>query len=96
MFGRWTSQRPILLFLGITQTGGGWSVGAVGRCRGVQPRPNTSMMIMRPPQHAAWTGRFVAIDGLAVRFCSGEELAGATSKRANLFSFYSLFTRTTS
>ncbi|ANW00228.1 hypothetical protein LMTR13_08640 [Bradyrhizobium icense] len=28
-------------------------VGAVGRCRGVQPRSNTSMMIMRPPQHGS-------------------------------------------
>jgi len=25
--------------------------GAVGRCRGVQPRSKTSMMIIRPPQH---------------------------------------------
>jgi len=53
-------------------------VGAVGRCRGVQPREHLD------DDHAtaaAWTGRLVAIDGgiggLAVRFCHGEELAGA-------------------
>jgi hypothetical protein len=36
-------------------------VGLVGRCCGVAPRPKTSMLIMRPPQHGHFG--FAVIDG---------------------------------